>query len=546
MKRKRVIVVVVVAAILLLAFLLAPFFLNAERFRPMVEARLSAALARPVQIGKLSFSWLAGGIHAHDITIADDPAFGNRPFLQAQGLNVSVDIWTLLLHRQVNIRSITVNQPQVRLIENRAGRWNISTLGATPAGKPAPPAKPAPAQAPAAPPPQLSLQKVSINDGQVVVEIPGSTQTYTAVNVKAENVSADKPFPLQVTASTPGGGGLKLQGTAGPLGGNTNLMPFDMKLNLAHLDLGQSEYLGKNSALKGVIDLETAAKSDGHNLQATGSAAIAKAVFSAGGTPLSNPVNITFGLGYNLDSKRGTLSRGDVRFRNTSARMTGNFETRGATTSVAMALAASGVSPEDVEKLLPALAVSLPRGASLRGGSASTTLAVNGPVETLVTTGPFHLQDLTITGFDLGGNMRGIAALAGINTGSDTHVQSLDTQVRMAPSGITFDNLKANIAGLGLIDGGGVIGADHSLNFRLVAHLSGRGGLVGGILQQAGVGQLSTVPFAIQGTTTDPRFVPNVGAIIGKQPGQQQQQQQTPQKQANPLGGFLDQLMKKK
>ncbi len=56
--------------------------------------------------------------------------------------------------------------------------------------------------------------------------------------------------------------------------------------------------------------------------------------------------------------------------------------------------------------------------------------------------------------------------------------------------------------------------SDGALNFKMLANLSG--GAVGGMTKvaTAGSGQ-SGVPFAITGTTSDPKFIPNVGGVVG-------------------------------
>lgn len=79
----------------------------------------------------------------------------------------------------------------------------------------------------------------------------------------------------------------------------------------------------------------------------------------------------------------------------------------------------------------------------------------------------------------------------------------------------------------------------------MVANLSG--GMVGGVAKVASVGSnsVSRIPFSIQGTTSNPHFVPDVGgiasgvaagavqgALSGKVPG-------VPSSTTNALGGLL-------
>ena len=50
--------------------------------------------------------------------------------------------------------------------------------------------------------------------------------------------------------------------------------------------------------------------------------------------------------------------------------------------------------------------------------------------------------------------------------------------------------------------------------FKMVADL--HGGVAGGLSKVAGAGSSQGgIPFAIEGTTTDPKFVPDIGGVVG-------------------------------
>ena len=82
----------------------------------------------------------------------------------------------------------------------------------------------------------------------------------------------------------------------------------------------------------------------------------------------------------------------------------------------------------------------------------------------------------------------------------------------------------AVVPAIGALTGSGAVSSSGALNFNMVANLSSSGaagaavgGAMGGIpgLQKVsgGSGGTTRIPFAIQGTTSDPKFVPNVGAV---------------------------------
>ncbi len=124
-------IVAAVAVLLLLAVIIVPLFINANTFRPTLETQLSAALGRKVTLGNLSFSLFSGSLVADNISIADDPAFSAKPFLQAQSLRIGVEVGPLVFHRQLLVTSFVADSPSINLVHNAQGVWNFSAIGST-------------------------------------------------------------------------------------------------------------------------------------------------------------------------------------------------------------------------------------------------------------------------------------------------------------------------------------------------------------------------------------------------------------------------------
>ena len=129
-KRKWIYIGGGVVAVLLLVLVLLPLLLDANQYRPRIEAMLDSALNRKVNIGNIRLSILSGGVAVDNISIADDPAFGRGAFLEAKGLTVGVEMMPLIFSHALNVTGITIDQPQVALLRSHAGVWNFSTLGA--------------------------------------------------------------------------------------------------------------------------------------------------------------------------------------------------------------------------------------------------------------------------------------------------------------------------------------------------------------------------------------------------------------------------------
>jgi uncharacterized protein involved in outer membrane biogenesis len=94
--------------------------------------RVSNALGRPVQVGQIKarIGW-GLAIEVDDLRIADDPEFSKDPFLVAE--QVSMDVkFVPLLHGRVKVHRLDLIKPNVRILKNSEGRFNVGTIrGAT-------------------------------------------------------------------------------------------------------------------------------------------------------------------------------------------------------------------------------------------------------------------------------------------------------------------------------------------------------------------------------------------------------------------------------
>src|SRR5712671_2156484 len=99
MKKKLLIAGSAVAGLVVLAVLGLWLFLDANQFRPQLEQAMGAALGRKVSIGHLKMALLSGGMTIEDLSIADDPAFSDAPFVTAKAVKVGVDMMPLILSR---------------------------------------------------------------------------------------------------------------------------------------------------------------------------------------------------------------------------------------------------------------------------------------------------------------------------------------------------------------------------------------------------------------------------------------------------------------
>jgi AsmA protein len=520
MKRAAKIIGILILILLVVAIAL-PFLVNVNSFRPTIETQVSSALGRKVTIGNLKLSILTGSVSADDLAIADDPAFGKSPFVTAKALNVGVEVIPLVLNKTLHVTDLTLDRPQIVLLRTPAGKWNFSSLGGSNAGSPARDKAPASADPKGSATDQslqnLSVAKLNVNNGQVSIgdaNAKSKPHVYDNVNVTVRNFSFSSQFPFTVTADLPGGGNLKLDGTAGPINPNDAAQtPLEAKLDVKRLDLAASGFVDPSSGIAGLADFDGTVASDGRVLRSNGTMKADKLKMSAKGSPAGRPVEVRYATDYNLQSQSGTLSRADVAIGKALAQLTGNYETRGEATLVNMKLNAQNMPVDDLEAMLPALGVVLPSGSSLKGGTLSTALAISGSVAKPVITGPIKLVQTKLAGFNLGSKLSAINALSGAQTGSDTSIQNFSTDAHVAPDGVRTENVDLIVPALGTLTGTGTISPAGALNYHMTANLAGTAPT--GLSQIAGLGgKGGSIPFFIQGTTSDPKFVPDVQGIL--------------------------------
>jgi AsmA protein len=342
-------------------------------------------------------------------------------------------------------------------------------------------------------------------------------QVYDKVDIEVRDFSFTSKFPFTLSARLPGGGDLKLDGTAGPINPNdSSLTPLEAKIKVRQLDLGASGFVDPGGGIAGVADFDGALSSDGKQLHTNGTLTADKLKVSPKGAPARRTVEVKYALEHDLQKQSGTLTQGDVNIGKALARLTGGYHMQGESTLLNMKLVGQNMPVDELEAMLPALGVVLPSGSGLTGGTLSTTLDIDGPVDKVVTNGPIRLADSKLTGFDLGSKMSAIAALTGIKTGPNTSIQNFSTTVHVAPDGMRSEDINLVVPALGEITGSGTISPSNALDFHMNAKLAS-GGAVGGLTQLAGIGgaQGGSLPFLIQGTTSNPTFLPDVKAMAG-------------------------------
>src|SRR3989441_3987197 len=132
MRRVRtwlLIVVGVVVVLFVVALIAVPRVVDTPRIQALIATTVSQSLGRPVKFSEVSVSILPlPSVVLKDLEVAEDPAFGQGPFLRLNEAVVRLRLWPLLSLR-VELGDFILKRPMISLVQAPDGRWNFTTLG---------------------------------------------------------------------------------------------------------------------------------------------------------------------------------------------------------------------------------------------------------------------------------------------------------------------------------------------------------------------------------------------------------------------------------
>ena len=515
--RKHWMKIVAVLVVIIAVLVITPFFVNADSFRPMIQAKISAAIGRQVNLGHLGFSLLSGSLVAKDIAISDDPAFSTAPFLQAHELYIGVQVMPLLLHHQIRVTRVIVDSPSIQIIHAASGKWNFSSLGSTSSAASSKPTAL----------PDLTVGELQIKNGTATLtSLPatGRPFVYSNLNLSVQQFSFVRSVPMQLTASLPGSGSLALSGEAGPLSQKDAAdTPFKGTLQLKSFDPVAAGVLDPSQGIAMVADADAQVSSDGDNLKANGKVVASHLQLARTGSPAPRPVQLDFAATDDLDARTGKITDIAIHTGSVSVHASGDYHLTPQAILLNMHLNAPGLPIDELESLLPAFGIQLPSGSQLRGGTLSTNLAITGPATATSIAGPVEIDNTLLAGFDLGSKLQGLNLFGKTNGG--TQIQVIRTTVNSTPQITSFSGVYGNLPQIGSATGNGTITPGGSLNFQMQAKITSSnaagavanqainvlGGFLGSRFQK---NTSNGIPLTITGTAKDPVIRANMGAMF--------------------------------
>ena len=200
------------------------------------------ALGRKIKVGDVEATLLSGiGVRLTDFAMSEDPAYAPEDFVRARDLQVNLRFWPLL-RKEVEVKRLILHDPVIRVIRNKAGDFNFSTIGN--AGKEREPAakgkKERPPKEAAAPAFLISLVDISGGDLRYIDRGDGTDLQLRQVDLKLEDLDFNRPFSVTLAAAVYADKqNLNLKVKIGPIGsdGDWTQIPLDGEIDLDALDL---------------------------------------------------------------------------------------------------------------------------------------------------------------------------------------------------------------------------------------------------------------------------------------------------------------------
>jgi hypothetical protein len=238
-----------------------------RRVHGYLVEHLERSFGRPLEVGHFNVLLLPRPrLDANQVSIAEDPAFGNEYFLRAENLAASIR-WRGLLRGHFEFGTLSLSRASLILVRNNQGRWNLerwlpparisSENGMATVGR----------QTSIAPPNRL--YRIDIDDGRINFKIADEKLPFAfiAVSGAVEQISTGR-WQLQLKAQ-PWRSGTALQ-SAGTVfvrgdvaGTSERLQPAELRVHWDRASLADVLRLfrGRDYGVRGLFTLDATAKS---------------------------------------------------------------------------------------------------------------------------------------------------------------------------------------------------------------------------------------------------------------------------------------------
>lgn len=228
-------IIVIAAALVAYAFFNLSSIVASNQKR--ILARVSNELGRRVEVAKIqAHMGLGVSVEVSGLKIADDPAFSTKPFVAANDVSVEVEFLPLL-GGEAKVTRLDLIKPDIRIVRNANGDFNIESIGSNAAEAKSPNKPRARKRSSLA---ELSIKALSVEDGAIYYNDLAEKAAPIKIHhldFDVTNFSAVSAFDVEVKLAFSGDEqNVEASGKLGPLLRQGFLdasgIPVDIKLNL--------------------------------------------------------------------------------------------------------------------------------------------------------------------------------------------------------------------------------------------------------------------------------------------------------------------------
>jgi uncharacterized protein involved in outer membrane biogenesis len=168
--------IVIGICVIVVTILLVPVWFNLDRYRPQIISYFEQTTGKKVAIERITLTFFPRPIiHIDGFAVKSPPLFPPSYILKVPHSDTVLDFWALL-HRNVVIRSVILDQPQINLVSDPDGPWNFENPE-TPNFKNLFPLG--------------IIDKVTINHGQLIASILLPSDAQGPVFFEAQDISCE-------------------------------------------------------------------------------------------------------------------------------------------------------------------------------------------------------------------------------------------------------------------------------------------------------------------------------------------------------------------
>ncbi|MBI4343067.1 MAG: AsmA family protein [Candidatus Omnitrophica bacterium] len=183
---------------------------DADRYRPRLVSEAHKALHRPVTLERLSLGWHGGiALRLQGVAIYEGPAASGEPLIRVESASALVRLGPLL-RKSVDVSSILLNRPHIRLSRDPQGQLNLAGLAA--AGAPIAAAGTSPAASgpgsPGAGAVSFQVDEVRVIGGSLhwidAMVSPPTDLWVRSLDVSITHIAPGRPMQVEVSGAVAG------------------------------------------------------------------------------------------------------------------------------------------------------------------------------------------------------------------------------------------------------------------------------------------------------------------------------------------------------